>query len=99
MNLEQIKTFLTVYQLGSFQKASEQLFLPQPTVSHRIHQLEKSVGKRLIVRRKSGNQLTLEGKAFYPYALQILQVLAQGKIAVDKAAKQEEVRLEIGSTN
>jgi DNA-binding transcriptional LysR family regulator len=99
MNLEQIKTFLTVYQLGSFQKASEQLFLPQPTVSHRIHQLEKSVGKKLIIRRKTGNQLTLEGKAFYPYALQILQVLEQGQIAVNKAAKQEEVRLEIGSTN
>ena len=99
MNLEQIKTFLTVYRSGSFQKAAEQLYIPQPTVSHRIHQLEKSLGKKLIHRRKNGNQLTLEGKAFYPYALQILEILEQGQIAVDKAAKQEEELLEIGCTN
>ncbi|MBD2843753.1 LysR family transcriptional regulator [Paenibacillus sp. IB182496] len=99
MNLEQIKTFLTVYRSGSFQKAAELLFIPQPTVSHRIHQLEKQVGKPLIIRRKSGNLLTTEGKAFYPYALQLLEVLEQGQIAIDKAAKHEEVRLEIGCTN
>jgi len=99
MNLEQIKTFLTVYRCGSFQKASELLYVPQPTVSHRIHQLEKSIGKKLIDRRKSGNQLTLEGKAFYPYAVQMLEILEQGQVAVEKAAKQEEELLEIGSTN
>lgn len=99
MNLEQIKTFLTVYQLGSFQKASEELFLPQPTVSHRIHQLEKSLGKKLILRKKSGNVLTLEGEAFYPYALKLLEVLEQGQVAVDKAARQEEILLEVCCTN
>ncbi|MBW4084947.1 LysR family transcriptional regulator [Paenibacillus sp. S150] len=99
MKLELIKTFLTVYHSGSFQKAAEELFLPQPTVSQRILQLEKSIGKALIIRRKSGNQLTPEGKAFYPYALKILEVLEQGQVAVDKAAKQEEVQLEIGCAN
>jgi DNA-binding transcriptional LysR family regulator len=99
VNLEQIKTFLAIYHSGSFQKASEELFIPQPTVSQRILQLEKSMGKQLIIRRKSGNQLTPEGKAFYPYALKILEVLEQGQVAVDKAARQEEVQLEIGCTN
>lgn len=99
MNLEQIKTFIMVYRSGSFHKAAELLFIPQPTVSHRIHQLEKSLGKKLIHRRKNGNQLTLEGQAFYPYALQILENLEQGQVAVEKAAKQEEALLEIGSTN
>ncbi|MDF9842054.1 MULTISPECIES: LysR family transcriptional regulator [unclassified Paenibacillus] len=99
MNLEQIKTFLAIHHSGSFQKASEELFIPQPTVSQRILQLEKSVGKPLFIRRKSGNQLTAEGKAFYPYALKILRTLEQGQVAVDKAAKQEEQQLEIGCTN
>lgn len=99
MNLELIHTFLAVHRSGSFQKAAEQLFLPQPTVSHRIHQLEKAIGKQLIVRRKSGNQLTLEGRAFYPYALKLLEVLDQGKTAVEKASRQEQLQLELGCTN
>jgi len=99
MNLEYITTFLTVYRSGSFQKAAEALFLPQPTVSHRIQQLESMLGKSLIIRRKSGNQLTLEGKAFLPYAIQMLEVMERGKIAVERASKQEEVQLEIGCTN
>ncbi|MFB9279282.1 LysR family transcriptional regulator [Cohnella cellulosilytica] len=99
MNLELIQTFLAVHRAGSFQKAAEQLFLPQPTVSHRMNQLEKAVGKPLIARRKSGNQLTLEGRAFYPYALQLLEVLEQGKAAVEKASREEQFRLELGCTN
>ncbi|GGG00730.1 LysR family transcriptional regulator [Paenibacillus abyssi] len=99
MNLEQIKTFISVHQLGSFQKAAEQLYLPQPTVSHRIHQLEKNLGKRLIERRKGENRLTLEGKAFVPYALKIIEAIDQGQVAVEKVALGGRSKLEICCTN
>ncbi len=97
--MEQIKTFVAVYELGSFQKASERLFLPQPTVSNRIQQLESSLGKKLIVRRKGKNSLTIEGKAFVPYALKILEALEQGQSAIDEISKGGKGRLVIGSTN
>lgn len=88
-----------MYQLGSFQKASEKLFIPQPTVSHRIHQLEISLGKKLIIRRKGKNRLTIEGKAFAPYALKILEALGQGQLAIEEVNRGEKGRLAIGSTN
>jgi DNA-binding transcriptional LysR family regulator len=99
MNLDLIKTFLSVYQLGSFQKAAEQLFLPQPTVSHRMNQLETMLGTKLIVRNKGENRLTIEGKAFVPFALKMVEAFDQGQLAIEEISKGAKGRLVLGSTN
>jgi len=99
MNLELIQTFVYVFQLGSFQKAAEKLFLPQPTISHRIHKLESELGKKLIVRRKGENRLTVEGKVFLPFALKMLQAFDQAQAAIEEVDKGEKGRLIIGCTN
>jgi DNA-binding transcriptional LysR family regulator len=99
MNLDLIRTFITVIQLGSFQSAAEKLYLPQPTISHRIQKLEADLGKKLIVRRRGENQLTVEGKVFFPFALKLLQTMKQGQAAIDEVNKGETGRLIIGCTN
>ena len=96
MNLEQISTFLQVYQCGSFQEASLQLYLPQPTVSHRIAHLEKELGKTLLIRSKGAVRLTEEGKAFLPYARNILGALQEGREAVLRVDKGEIGKLSLG---
>lgn len=99
MNLDQIVTFLKVYQLGSFQEAADQLYLPQPTVSHRIHQLEKEFGKQLLFRGKGKVKLTEEGKAFLPYARSALAALEAGREAVGCVGDGVYGKLSIGCNN
>lgn len=99
MNLEQISTFLTVYQSGSYKKAAELLYLPQPTVSHRINQLEKELGKSLLLRGKGRVKLTEEGKAFLPYARRILGALKEGMEAVEQVGEGATGKLSIGCNN
>jgi DNA-binding transcriptional LysR family regulator len=99
MNLDQITTFLTVYKLGSYQKAAEHLFLPQPTISHRISHLERDLGKSLLIRGKGKVKLTEEGKAYLPHARKILAALQEGKEAVEKVGVGAKGKLAIGCNN
>ncbi|MBB6734124.1 LysR family transcriptional regulator [Cohnella zeiphila] len=99
MNLEQISTFLAVYQSGSYKKAAEQLYLPQPTVSHRVNQLEKELGKSLLIRGKGRVKLTEEGKAFLPYARRIMGTLKEGQEAVERVSEGSTGKLSIGCNN
>jgi DNA-binding transcriptional LysR family regulator len=99
MNLEQISTFLSVYQIGSYTKAAELLYLPHPTISHRISQLEKDLGKSLLIRGKRSIKLTEEGKAFLPHAQRILGDLQKGKEAVQRIGQGATGTLSIGCNN
>ncbi|NHN29488.1 LysR family transcriptional regulator [Paenibacillus agricola] len=99
MNLEQITTFLQVYQIGSFQETANQMFLPQPTISHRITQLERELGKPLLIRGKGKVRLTEEGKAFLPYARHILGSLQEGREAVASVEQGSAGKLTLGSNN
>jgi DNA-binding transcriptional LysR family regulator len=99
MNIEQITTFLSVYQSGSYKMAAELLYLPQPTVTHRINQLEKELGKTLLIRGKGKVALTEEGKAFLPHARNVLGALQEGKEAVERVRSGAGGKLSIGCNN
>lgn len=96
MTLEQIYTFLAICRLGSFQKAAEELYLPNPTVSHRITQLEKGLGKSLLIRSKTKILLTEEGKAFLPHAQRVVDDIQQGKQSVKQLQNGEHGMLSVG---
>ena len=53
MELKQLRSFAAVVQCGSFTKASEKLYLSQPTISAHVQKLEEELGKRLILRTNS----------------------------------------------
>ncbi|MEX1029925.1 MAG: LysR family transcriptional regulator [Paenibacillaceae bacterium] len=99
MNLEQITTFLKVYQIGSFQEAANQMYLPQPTISHRITQLEKELGNTLLIRGRGKVRLTEEGKAFLPYARQIINAIQEGRDAISSLEQGAIGKLAIGCNN
>ncbi|WP_405494593.1 LysR family transcriptional regulator [Nocardia sp. NBC_00511] len=54
VGIEQIRTFLAVYQLGSISRAADRLGLSQPTVNAQLTALEKGVGRALFVRGPRG---------------------------------------------
>jgi DNA-binding transcriptional LysR family regulator len=79
MNLNQLKYFLVVAETGSFTKASERLFITQPSLSVGIQKLEKDLGVRLFERRKKNVFLTRAGKYFRDKAKNILNEIESVK--------------------
>ncbi|MET3207858.1 UNVERIFIED_CONTAM: DNA-binding transcriptional LysR family regulator [Paenibacillus sp. PvR008] len=80
MNIENIEAFVYAIHLGSFVKAAEALYLTQPSVTARIHSLERELNAELFHR--SGKQISIneKGKSFLPYAQNILQSYQEAKL-------------------
>jgi DNA-binding transcriptional LysR family regulator len=79
MDIEQIRTFLSVVANGSFLEAANRLYVTQSTVSTRIQRLESYLGVTLFVRNRSGATLTLPGQRFLRHAKSLLLTLEQAR--------------------
>lgn len=66
-----------ISEAGSMTKASEKLFLTQPTLSHQLKEIESKLGVRLFLRVNKKLILTEEGKKIIEAAHEILPRLAQ----------------------
>ncbi|WP_196604461.1 LysR family transcriptional regulator [Pectinatus haikarae] len=65
ISLEQIRYFLEIVRCGSLNKASEQLYISQPSLSKQLQQLEKKLGCELLNRSYDGVEPTPQGKFLY----------------------------------
>lgn len=74
MELQNLKTFMTIAKLGSFSKAAELLDYAQSSVSAQIKALENELGTRLFERLGREIYLTEEGKRLMVYAEQLLRL-------------------------
>ena len=81
MQLTQIQAFFAVVRTGSFSKASEELYITQSSLSHRIHSLEKELAVNLFKRGKGLHQvdLTEEGQQFIGIAEKWIALLDESK--------------------
>src|SRR5690349_5214432 len=61
--LRQLRTFLTVVELGSVSAAARALGLTQPAASQQLRELERSLGVRLLERAKGRTLPTAAGEA------------------------------------
>lgn len=73
MTLQQIYYALTIAEAGSMSKASEMLFISQPTLTSSIRELEKEIGTSIFLRTGRGVVQTSEGADFLIYARQVYQ--------------------------
>ena len=64
MTLQQIHYALTIEENGSMNKASEKLFIVQPTLTSAIRELENEIGFPVFHRTHKGITVTPEGKEF-----------------------------------
>lgn len=66
MQLSEIEAFLAVVKYGSMSSAAENLYITQPTLSHRIQSLEKELGYQLFNRNKGQRrvEMTPSGREF-----------------------------------
>lgn len=72
-SLVSVLVFYEAARCGSFSKAAEKLAMTQPGVSHHIAQLEVQAGKPLVIRSKSGLELTRDGKRLFRQAERFCQ--------------------------
>lgn len=88
MDLNLLKTFSKVSELGSFTKAAELLKQPKSRVSRAISRLENELGVQLIRRTTRQTTLTNEGQAFYIKIRDILLKLDEEVESVNNAKEE-----------
>ena len=64
MTLQQINYVLKVASVGSMNKAAEELYISQPTLTSAIRDVEKEIGIVIFSRNNRGVSLTVEGAEF-----------------------------------
>ena len=73
MTLQQIHYVLAVAASGSMNKAAEELFISQPSLTNAIKDLESEIGIKIFLRTSRGVILTKEGEEFLLYSRQLYQ--------------------------
>lgn len=94
MDFKQLRSFVTVVELGSFTRAAERLYTSQPTVSAHIRALEEELHERLFIRTTKSLEITKRGRELYDYAVHILTL--QDKLTASWA--QDEMTIRIGTS-
>ena len=98
MNTEELKTFIFLSKVKNFTLAAEQLYIAQSTVTNRISELEKEVGKKLFTRGSKTVKLTEAGEIFLRYAERILE-LQNTSIEEMNAVSSHRRKFSIGAIN
>jgi DNA-binding transcriptional LysR family regulator len=89
MDIEEIRTFVSIAKVGGFTRAAGQLHRSQPAISRRIGLLEQELGVPLLERQRGGVTLTAAGRAFLPFAETMLAAIKDGRDAVGASIAEE----------
>jgi DNA-binding transcriptional LysR family regulator len=95
LDLELLRSFVSVVDAGGFTRAGERVHRTQSTVSQQIKRLEESFGRALLQRSGKRVSLTDEGERLLSYARRLLALAAEARDAVAKPASDGVVRLGI----
>lgn len=98
MDTQQLQTFVALAEYRNFTKTADALFIAQSTVTNRIAELEREVGKQLFDRNKRKVTLSKEGEAFLFYAKRMLELQSIGIQEVNSLKKYVDT-FRLGTTN
>jgi DNA-binding transcriptional LysR family regulator len=93
MDLELLRSFVSVIDAGGFTRAGERVHRTQSTVSQQIKRLEDSIGRPLLLRNAKRVAPTEEGERLLSYARRILALANEARGAVACPVPDERVRL------
>ncbi|MGL5285774.1 DNA-binding transcriptional regulator, LysR family [Aeromonas sp. RU39B] len=96
MDIRALRYFVELVRQQSFTRASEQLFVTQPTISKMVRTLEEELGGPLLIRE--GRKLTLTdiGQVLYQRAQTILAELHQLESELDDLKRLQRGKLTLG---
>ena len=95
--LDNIRTFVRVYELGSMSAAGRDLRVSPAVTSSRISQLEQHLGVRLFQRTTRNLSPTEQGQAFYPGACEVLEAVETAEAQVTELTDAPRGSLYIGA--
>jgi LysR family transcriptional regulator, low CO2-responsive transcriptional regulator len=87
ITLTQLRSFLAVMETGSVTAAAEKLYVTQPSVSAAVSALSKELDVELTARVGRSVEPSPAGRAFAPYAADVIGLLDQGGRAAREAAE------------
>jgi DNA-binding transcriptional LysR family regulator len=82
VDLDAVRTFVTVAETGQFQAAADELGITQQAASKRVAMLERELGVRLFARIARGVRLSVDGQALLPHARELLRAAERVTAAV-----------------
>ncbi len=86
--IDHIRTFLAIYETGSFTQAANRMAITKSVASRRLTALEADLDTRLLTRTTRGVAPTPAGVGFYEEARRIIQDLEDAKDSL-RAGRQE----------
>jgi DNA-binding transcriptional LysR family regulator len=98
MDFRRLEAFCKVFELGSFSKAGQDLFLSQPTVSAHIANLEADLGVQLFDRLGRSIQPTQAGQVLYRNVKDLFARLAQARSEIDLLRDKVAGELSVGGS-
>lgn len=88
MQLDAISVFIKVVQAGSFNRAAQQLAMPNSTVSAKVASLEKDLGVTLLQRTTRKLNVTEAGQAYFDKCVRALSEIEAAEQEIKTAQKQ-----------
>lgn len=85
MTFVQLKYILTIAETKSLNKAAEQLYVSQPSLTNALKELEKEVGITIFFRTGRGVTLTNDGVEFLAYARELYREYEQRCSVMERA--------------
>lgn len=93
MTLQQLHYVITIAEVGSLNKASEILYMAQPSLTSSMQELERELGITIFYRSGRGVSLTQDGAEFLLYARQVYN---QYESLMDKYGKSQNLKRKFG---
>ena len=93
MDVDQLRYFLRVAEMGNFTRAAEELGLTQPALSRSIQRLEEELGQPVLERKTKSLALTDAGVLLQSRARQVLSILADTKAEITDDGKSGRIRI------
>lgn len=90
ITLQQLKYVIAVAKNRSINKAAQQLFISQPSLSNALKELEREIGITIFSRTNKGVSITTEGSEFLGYARQVVEQaeLLENRYGADQTPQQ-----------
>ncbi len=97
--LNAMRAFVRVVEVGTFTRAAELLDLPKPTVTKLIQQLEAHLRAQLLNRTTRRVTVTMDGAAYYERALRVLSEIDEldSSMASSQARPSGRLRLDVSA--
>ena len=93
LDLDQLQTFLTIADTGSFTRAAEEVNRTQSAVSMQMRRLEERIGRALFEKDGRTNKLTQEGEKLLSYARRLLFLNRETLAAFDDQRLEGTIRI------